>query len=75
MPKEEERRYSSYSFLTSTLNVGEWTASRHGRSIAPEKDLRCRLYRRLGGPRAGLDTENRRKILFAFARDQTPIIQ
>jgi hypothetical protein len=32
-----ERRYSSYSFSTSTLNEGEWSASRTARVLAPGK--------------------------------------
>jgi hypothetical protein len=33
----EERRYSSYSFSTSALDGGEWSASRPGRALAPGK--------------------------------------
>jgi hypothetical protein len=33
----EERRYSSYSYSTSALDVGEWSASRPGRALAPGK--------------------------------------
>jgi hypothetical protein len=33
-----ERRYSSYSFLTSALEGGEWSASRPGRALAPGKE-------------------------------------
>jgi hypothetical protein len=29
------RRYSSYSFLTSALDGGEWSASRPGRALPP----------------------------------------
>jgi hypothetical protein len=32
-----ERRYSSYSFSTSALDGGEWSASRPGRSFTPEE--------------------------------------
>jgi hypothetical protein len=32
-----ERRYSSYSYLTSALDGGEWLASRHGRALPPGK--------------------------------------
>jgi hypothetical protein len=32
-----ERKYSSFSFLTSALDGGEWSASRPGRALAPEK--------------------------------------
>jgi hypothetical protein len=31
-------RYSSYSFPTSDLDGGEWSASRLGRALAPEKE-------------------------------------
>jgi hypothetical protein len=30
-----DRRYSSYSFLTSALEGGEWSASRPGRALPP----------------------------------------
>jgi hypothetical protein len=33
----EERRYSSYSLSTSTLDGGEWLASLPGRALAPGK--------------------------------------
>jgi hypothetical protein len=32
------RRYSSYSFLTSALEGGEWSASRPGRALPPGKE-------------------------------------
>jgi hypothetical protein len=32
-----ERRYSSYSYSTSALDRGEWSASRPGRALAPGK--------------------------------------
>jgi hypothetical protein len=33
-----DRRYSSYSFLTPTLEGGEWLASRPGRALPPGKE-------------------------------------
>jgi hypothetical protein len=45
----KEEIYSSYSFSTSTLDGGEWLASRPGRALPPGKDLRYPFYRRLGG--------------------------
>jgi hypothetical protein len=33
-----ERRYSSYSFLTSVLDGGEWSLSRPGRALPPGKE-------------------------------------
>jgi hypothetical protein len=32
-----ERKYSSYSFLTSALDGGDWSASGPGRALAPGK--------------------------------------
>jgi hypothetical protein len=32
-----ERRYGSYSFTTSALDGGEWSASRPGYALPPEK--------------------------------------
>jgi hypothetical protein len=46
-----ERRYSSDSFLTSALDGGEWSASRPGCALPPEKDLRY-SFDRLGGPQS-----------------------
>jgi hypothetical protein len=47
-----ERRYSSYPFLTSALDGGEWSASRPGRALPPGKEPRYPLDRRLGGPQS-----------------------
>jgi hypothetical protein len=33
-----DRRYSSYCFLTSALEGGEWSASRPGRALPPGKE-------------------------------------
>jgi hypothetical protein len=33
-----DRRYSSYSFLTSALEGDEWSASRPGRALPPDKE-------------------------------------
>jgi hypothetical protein len=54
----EERKYSSYSFLTSALDGGEKSASRPGYFLPRGKDhcIRGRV-----GPRVGLDTEDSRK--------------
>jgi hypothetical protein len=43
-----ERMYSS-SFLTSTLDEGEWLASHPGHALSPGKDPPYPLRRRLGG--------------------------
>jgi hypothetical protein len=67
-----ERRYNSYSFLTSALDGGEWSASRPGRSLPPEKDLRYPLYRKLGGPQSRPGQRLEEKS-FAPAGDRTSI--
>jgi hypothetical protein len=46
------RRYSSYSFLTSELDGGEWSASRPAALYPRGKDPRYPLDRRLGGPQS-----------------------
>jgi hypothetical protein len=40
---EGQRKYSSYSFTTSTLDGGEWSASRSGRALSLGKGLRYPL--------------------------------
>jgi len=52
-------------FLTSAVDGGEWSASRPYR-FKPGKSHRNPLDRRLGGPRAGLDT--------AVAKRKSPVI-
>jgi len=43
-----------YSSMTAALEGGEWSAARPGRTLPPGKTW-YPFYRRLGGPRAGLD--------------------
>jgi hypothetical protein len=47
-----ERRYSSYSFSTSALDMGEWSAPRPGWDLPLGKDPRYPLDRRLAGPQS-----------------------
>jgi hypothetical protein len=59
-----ERRYSSYPFTTTALDWGEWSASRIGRAFIPgERTPGTHWTGGWVGPRAGLDTEDRGKIL------------
>jgi hypothetical protein len=62
---EEDRRYSSYFFLTSALEGGEWLASRPGRPLPPGKNPAVPIVQEAGGGggRASLDAEVRGKIL------------
>jgi hypothetical protein len=73
-----ERRYRSYSFTTSAIDGGEWSASRPGRALPPGKGPRGTHWR--GGwvaPRAGLDTEDRGKILYPRrgSNPDRPVVQ
>jgi hypothetical protein len=45
-----EKIQSSYIFLTSAPDGGEWSASRPSHALPPRKDPRYPLDRRLGGP-------------------------
>jgi hypothetical protein len=47
-----EMRYSNYSYLTSALDGGEWSASCPGRALPPRKGPPYTLDRRLGGPQS-----------------------
>jgi hypothetical protein len=71
------RRYSSYSFLTSALDGGEWSASRPGRVLPPGKRTPGTHW--IGGwvgPRAGLDAGARRKICLCRGSNlDRPIVQ
>jgi hypothetical protein len=56
--------YSSYSFSTSALDGGECSASRPGRAFTPgERTPGTHCTGGWVGPRAGLDTEAKGKIL------------
>jgi hypothetical protein len=57
--------YSSYSYLTSALEGGKWSASRPGGALPPRKGPPVSIHWIGGwvGPRVGLDVGARRKIL------------
>jgi hypothetical protein len=65
-----ERKYSPYSFLTSALDGGEWSALRPYRAFRPENDPYTHYTGGWMGLRAGLDTEARGKFS-ASAGDRT----
>jgi hypothetical protein len=59
-----ERRYSSYSYLTSALDGGKWSASRPGRALTPtERTPGTHWIGGWVGLRTSLDAGARRKIL------------
>jgi hypothetical protein len=49
---KENRRYSSYSFLTLALDGDQMSASRPGRALPLGKDHQYPLDRRLGRPQS-----------------------
>jgi hypothetical protein len=55
-----ERKYSSYSFLTSALDGGEWSASRPGRAFPPEKGPPLPIVQEAGWA-TGVAKEKQRK--------------
>jgi hypothetical protein len=56
--------YSSYSFLTSALQEGGWSALRPGRALPPGEGNPCtHCTGGWVGPRTGLDTDARGKVL------------
>jgi hypothetical protein len=58
-----EREYSSYSFLTSELDGGEWSTLIPGRALPPGEDPRYPLDRSLGGLQGWSGHRGWRKIL------------
>jgi hypothetical protein len=65
MEVQGERRYSSYSFMTSALDGSEWSASRPSRALPSGKDPppRYPLYSILDGPHSRSGQEATEKIL------------
>jgi hypothetical protein len=54
-------KYSFYTFLTTALEGGVWSASRSGRDLAQEKEPPVPILQEAGW--AGLDAEVRGNIL------------
>jgi hypothetical protein len=68
-----ERRYSSYSFTTSELDGGEWSASRPGRALPPEKGPPVPILQEAGWAPEPVWTKKLEEKSFAPAGDRTPI--
>jgi hypothetical protein len=64
-----------YAFLTSTLDGGEWSASRSSRFNHRERTPGTHWIGDWVGPRAGLDTVVKRKIPCPCRDTNPPIIQ
>jgi hypothetical protein len=60
--------YSSYSFTTSALDGGEWSASRPGRALPPVP-----IVQEAGWAPEPVWTQRLEEKLFAPAEDRTPV--
>jgi hypothetical protein len=68
-----ESRYSSYSFTTSALDGGEWSASRPGRALPPGKGPPVPIAQEAGWAPEPVWTQRLEEKSFAPAGDRTPI--
>jgi hypothetical protein len=68
-----ERRYSFYSFSTSALDGGEWSASRPGRAFTPGKGPPVPIVQEGVWAPEPVWTQRLEEKPFAPAGDRTPI--
>jgi hypothetical protein len=68
-----ERRYSSYSFLTSALDGGEWSASRPGRALSPGKGPPESIVQEAGWAPEPVWTQSLEEK--SSVGDRTPVVQ
>jgi hypothetical protein len=64
--------YSSFSFLTSALDGGEWSASRRGRALAPGKVPPVPIVQEAGWAQEPVWTQRLKEKSLAFAGDRSP---
>jgi hypothetical protein len=67
-----ERRCSSYSFLTSALDRGEWLASRPGRALPPGKGPPVPIGQEAGWAPGPVWTQGLEEKSSASVGDRTP---
>jgi hypothetical protein len=70
-----ERRYSSYSFLTSALDGGEWSASRPGRALPPGKGQPVPNGQEAGWAPEPVWMQRLEEKSSASVGDRTPVVQ
>jgi hypothetical protein len=71
----EERRYSSYSYLTSALDGGEWSASLPGRALPPGKEPPVPIVHEVGWAPESVWTQRLEGKSSVSVGDRTPVIQ
>jgi hypothetical protein len=70
-----ERRYSSYSFLTSALEGVEWSASRPSRALTPGKEPPVPIVQEAGWAPEAVWTQRLEEKSCASVGDRTPAVQ
>jgi hypothetical protein len=70
-----ERSYSSYSFSTSALDGGEWSALRPGRALSPGKRPPVPIVQEAGWAPEPVWTERIEEIPFASAGGRTLFVR
>jgi hypothetical protein len=70
-----EKRKSSYSFLTSALDGGEWSASRPGRALPPGKGPPVSVGQEAGWTPEPVWTQRLEEKFSASIGDRTPVVQ
>jgi hypothetical protein len=68
-----ERRYSSYSFMTSALDGSQWSASRPRRALPPGKELPVPIGQEAGWASEPVWTQRLEEKFSAPVRDRTSI--
>jgi hypothetical protein len=67
-----ERRYSFYSFTTSALDGGEWSASRPGRALPPGKGPPVPIVQEAGWAPEPFWTQRLEKKILCPCRGSNP---
>jgi hypothetical protein len=70
-----ERRYSFYSYLTSALDGGEWSASRPGRALPPGKGPPVPIVQEAGWAPDPVCTQRLEEETSASVGDRSPGVQ
>jgi hypothetical protein len=65
---------NSYSYLTSALDGGEWSASRPGRTLPPGKELPVPIGQEAGWAPEPVWTQRLEETFSAPVGDQTPVV-
>jgi hypothetical protein len=70
-----ERRYNSYSYLTSELDGGKWSASRPSRALPPGKEPPVPIVQEAGWAPEPVWTQRLEEKSSVSVRYRTPVVQ